>query len=208
LLARAVAGESGVNFIRVAGPEVLDRYVGQSEESIRELFERARQTAPAIVFLDEIDAIAGQRGGGHEVTERVVSQLLAEMDAAASHPSLVVLAATNRKEALDPALLRPGRLETHVEVPDPDEAARREILAIHTADRPLADDVDLDALAADTVGFSGAQLESLVRAASMRAIRRVADDVDPAEAADHTDRVTITAKDIGTARDDLSDQQD
>jgi transitional endoplasmic reticulum ATPase len=142
------------------------------------------------------------------VTERVVSQLLAEMDAAASHPSLVVLAATNRKEALDPALLRPGRLETHVEVPDPDEAARREILAIHTADRPLADDVDLDALAADTVGFSGAQLESLVRAASMRAIRRVADDVDPAEAADHTDRVTITAEDIETARADLLDQQD
>ncbi len=208
LLARAVAGESGVNFLRVAGPEVLDRYVGESEESIRELFERARQTAPAIVFFDEIDAIAGRRGSGNEVTERVVSQLLAEMDAAASHPSLVVLAATNRKDALDPALLRPGRLETHIEVPDPDEAARREILTVHTADRPLSADVDLDALAAETVDCSGADLESLVRAASMRAIREVAAEVDPVDATAHTDEVSITADHFETARMERLDQQE
>jgi len=193
LLARAVAGESGVNFLRVAGPEVLDRYVGESEQSIRELFERARQIAPAIVFLDEIDAIAGRRGGTHEVTERVVSQLLAELDRAADHPSLLVLAATNRKETLDPALLRPGRLEQHVEVPTPDEAGRRKILAVHARGTPLAADVDLDALAAETAGYSGAQLEAVVRDATLRAIREVADEIEPESAANHTDAVLVRA---------------
>jgi transitional endoplasmic reticulum ATPase len=191
LLARAIAGETGVNFVSVAGPEILDRYVGESEGAIRDLFERGRQTAPAIVFIDEIDAIAGQRGSTHEVTERVVSQLLSELDRAADHPSLVVLAATNRKEALDPALLRPGRLERHLEVPRPDEAARREILAVHTRDRPLSPDVDIDWLAARTDGYSGADLEALVREASLRAIREVAEEVAPGEAADHTERVRI-----------------
>ncbi len=191
LLARAIAGETGVNFVSVAGPEVLDRYVGESEEAIRELFERARQTAPAVVFLDEVDAIAGRRGEGHEVTERVVSQLLAELDRAADHPSLVVLAATNRKDILDPALLRPGRLARHVEVPDPDERARREILAVHTGDRPLGDDVDLDALAAAAAGYSGAEVEALVREASLLAIREVAEGIDPDEAGEHTDAVEV-----------------
>jgi len=191
LLARAVAGETGVNFVSVAGPEVLDRYVGESEEAVRELFERARQTAPAVVFLDEVDAIAGRRGDGHEVTERVVSQLLTELDRAADHPSLVVLAATNRKDVLDPALLRPGRLERHVEVPNPDEAARREILGVHTQERPLGENVDLDALAAETAGFSGAQVEALVREASLRAIREVAEDIDPGEARAHAEAVVI-----------------
>ena len=184
LLARATAGESGVNFLRVAGPELLDRYVGESEKAVRELFERARQTAPAIVFIDELDAIAGRRGGGGEdaVSERVVSQLLSELDGAAENPSLVVLAATNRRDAIDDALLRPGRLEVHVEVPEPDEAGRGAVLAVHTRGKPLADDVDLDDLAARTAGFSGADLEALVREASMVAIREVAGTVDPAQA--------------------------
>jgi len=193
LLAEAIAGESGVNFVRVAGPEVLDRYVGESEQAIRDLFERARQTAPAIVFLDEVDAIASSRGEGHEVTERVVSQLLTELDRAAEHPKLVVLAATNRRDDIDSALLRPGRLEQHIEVPDPDEDARREILAVHTRGTPLGGDVDLDDLAAVTAGYSGAELEALVREASMRAVREVATDVDPDAAADHADEVTVTA---------------
>jgi transitional endoplasmic reticulum ATPase len=194
LLARAVAGESGVNFINVAGPELLDRYVGESEKSVRELFERARQTAPAIVFFDEIDAIASRRGGGGgdtEVTERVVSQLLTELDRAAANPSLVVLAATNRREALDPALLRPGRFEQHIEVPLPDEAARRAILAVHTRDKPLADDVDLDALAERTAGFSGADLEALCREAAVRAVTAVAERYDGAEANDHADELVV-----------------
>jgi len=199
LLARAIAGETGVNFVSVAGPEVLDRYVGESEAAIRELFERARQTAPAIVFLDEVDAIANRRGEGYEVAERVVSQLLTELDRAADDPSLVVLAATNRKEVLDPALLRPGRLERHVEVPGPDEAARREILAVHTRERPLADDVDLDALAAETAGLSGADLEALVRTASLRAIREVAETTDPAEASTRADDVTVRARHVDSA---------
>ncbi|MFC7133838.1 MULTISPECIES: CDC48 family AAA ATPase [Salinibaculum] len=203
LLARAIAGESGVNFVSVAGPEILDRYVGESERAVRDLFERARQTAPAIVFLDEIDAIAGRRGDGNEVTERVVSQLLTELDAAADHPSLVVLAATNRKEALDPALLRPGRLERHIEVPNPDEKARRDILRVHTEGKPLAGDVDLDELAAETQGFSGADLEALVREASLRAIRDVADGLDPEEAAERAGDVVIRQEHVDAAREDL-----
>jgi transitional endoplasmic reticulum ATPase len=204
LLARAVAGESGVNFLRVAGPELLDRYVGESEEAVREVFERARQTAPAVVFLDEVDAVAGRRGETGEVTDRVVSQLLTELDRAADHPSLLVLAATNRKDSLDPALLRPGRLERHVEVPPPDEAARREILAVHARETPLAADVDLDALAAETAGFSGAQLEALVRDASLRAVREVVETVEPEEAGEHTDRVTVTREHVDAALASLS----
>ena len=192
LLARAVAGESGVNFIHVAGPEIMDRYVGESEEAVRELFERARQTAPSIIFLDEIDAIAGHRGGGNEVTERVVSQLLAELDGITENPNVVVLAATNRRDMIDDALLRPGRLEQHVEVPTPDTSAREEILAVHTRGKPLAEDVSLADIAAGTEGFSGAELEAVVREASMLAIREVADGIEPEAAGDHAGDVTLT----------------
>jgi transitional endoplasmic reticulum ATPase len=207
LLAEGIAGESGVNFVRVNGPEILDRYVGESEAAIRELFERARQAAPSIVFLDELDAIASQRGDGNEVSERVVSQLLTEMDRAASHPKLVVLAATNRKGDIDPALLRPGRLEQHIAVPDPEEEARREILDVHTRGAPLGDDVDLDEIAASTAGYSGADIEALAREASMRAIRTVATDVDPDEVEDHADSVVITDEDFEQARQTLNDRQ-
>ena len=206
LLAEAIAGESGVNFVQVAGPEVLDRYVGESEAAIRELFERARQTAPAIIFLDEIDALASNRGEGHEVTERVVSQLLTEMDRAASHPKLVVLAATNRKGSIDPALLRPGRLEQHIEVPNPDETARREVLAVHTRGTPLGENVDLDELAAETAGYSGAELEALVREASMRAIREIAADIDPEEAEAYAEEVTVDREQFDAAKQTLDDQ--
>ena len=207
LLAEAIAGESGVNFVRVAGPEVLDRYVGESEQAIRDLFERARQTAPAIVFLDEIDAIASQRGDGNEVTERVVSQLLTELDRAADHPKLVVLAATNRKEEIDPALLRPGRLEQHIEVPNPDESARREILDVHTRGTPLGEAFDIDRLAAETTGYSGAQLEALVREASMRAIRELATDIDPDAVEEHTDDVIVEASHFEAARETIDERK-
>ncbi|MFB6124374.1 MAG: CDC48 family AAA ATPase [Halanaeroarchaeum sp.] len=172
MLARAIANESGVNFIRVAGPELLDRYVGESERAVRAVFDRARQAAPAIVFFDEIDAIASARGAdASEVGQRVVSQLLSAIDDAAANPNLVVLAATNRKETLDPALLRPGRLEEHVHVPEPDAAARRAILDVHTREKPLAEDVDLAALAGALEGATGADVEAVVRRASMQAIR-------------------------------------
>jgi len=193
LLARALAGESDVNFIHVAGPELLDKYVGESEKAVREVFERARQAAPSIVFFDEIDAIAGRRGETGEATERVVSQLLTELDGLAENPNLVVLAATNRRDALDPALLRPGRLEEHIEVPDPDADARREILAVHTREKPIADDVSLVDLAAETEGFSGAELDALVRDASMRAIRAFAREHGPGEATARADEVLIGA---------------
>ena len=202
MLARALAGESDVNFISVAGPEILDRYVGESEKAVREVFDRARQAAPAIVFFDEIDAIAGGRGENHEVTERVVSQLLTEIDGLAENPNLMVLAATNRRDAIDPALLRPGRIESHVEVPAPDEAARRAILDVHTREKPV-DDVDLDALAADLVGFSGADIEALCRAASMRAIREVAGAYDPEEAETHADEISITEEQFAAARESV-----
>jgi transitional endoplasmic reticulum ATPase len=194
LLARAVAAESEVNFVRVQGPELLDRYVGESEKAVREVFDRARQTAPAIVFFDEIDAVATDRDrAGNEVTERVVSQLLTEFDAVADNPNLIVLAATNRKDALDPALLRAGRLESHVEVPAPDEAARRAILDVHTRAKPLADGIDLDDLAARTAGYSGADLAAVCREAAMLAVRAVADAYPGPEANDHADEVSLSA---------------
>ena len=192
LLARALAGESEVNFIHVDGPEILDRYVGESEKAVRKLFDRARQASPSIVFLDEIDAVAGRRGENHEVTERVVSQLLTELDGLESNPNVVALAATNRREALDPALLRPGRLESHVEVPLPDEAARLAILEVHAHEKPLGGDVDLETLAAETDGYSGAEIEALVREASMRAIREFAREVGPAEANERAEEVSVT----------------
>jgi len=200
LLARAVAAESGVNFVRVQGPELLDRYVGESEKAVREVFDRARGAAPAIVFFDEIDAVATDRNrGDSEVTERVVSQLLTEFDAVADNPNLIVLAATNRKAALDPALLRAGRLETHIEVPGPDEAARRAILGVHTRRKPLADDVDLDDLAARTAGYSGADIAAVCREAAVRAVRSVADAYPAAEANDHADEVCLAAADFEAA---------
>jgi transitional endoplasmic reticulum ATPase len=193
LLARALAGESEVNFIAVDGPELLDRYVGESERAVREVFDRARQAAPAILFFDEIDAVAGARGAGQqEVTERVVSQLLTELDGLEDNPNVVVLAATNRRDALDPALLRPGRLEAHVEVPAPDAAGRRAVLRVHGRGKPFADDVDLDEFVPVTEGFSGADLEALVREASMRAIREFAAEMGPAAATERADEVTIT----------------
>ncbi|WP_330631874.1 AAA family ATPase [Halocatena halophila] len=208
LLARSLAGESEVNFIHVAGPELVDKYVGESEKAIRELFERARQTAPTIVFFDEIDALAGHRGEGHEATERVVSQLLTELDGLTENPNLMVLGATNRREALDPALLRPGRLESHVEIPLPDEAARRAILGVHSEGKPYGEDVDLDELAATTDGYSGAELEALVRQASMLAIREFTDDIDPADAIERAGEITITAGSFEQALATIEDDMD
>jgi transitional endoplasmic reticulum ATPase len=205
LLARAVAAESEVNFVRVQGPELLDRYVGESEKAVREVFDRARQTAPAIVFFDEIDAVATDRDrAGNEVTERVVSQLLTEFDAVADNPNLIVLAATNRKDALDPALLRAGRLESHVEVPAPDEEARRAIFEVHTRAKPLADGVDLDDLATRTAGYSGADLAAVCREAAMLAVRAVADAYPGPEANEHADEVSLSADHFEAALDAVS----
>ena len=173
LLAKAVATESGANFIAVRGPEVLSKWVGESEKAIRQIFRKARQYAPAVVFFDEIDSIAPSRGYALDtrVTERIVSQLLTEMDGIHRLDNVVVIAATNRPDIIDPALLRPGRFDKLIYVPPPDLNARIEILKIHTRNMPLAGDVDLYEIARKTEGYSGADLEALVREAAMHALR-------------------------------------
>jgi transitional endoplasmic reticulum ATPase len=203
LLAKAIAGESEVNFIHVQGPELLDRYVGESEKAVREVFERARQSAPAIVFFDEIDAIAGDRdslGSDSGVGDRVVSQLLTELDRLSDTPNLVVLAATNRKESLDGALLRSGRLERSIEVPTPDEGTRRAVLDVHTRGMALGENIDLDALAAATEGASSADLTSICREASLLAITELTEQYEGATANDHADELVVTAAQFDQAR--------
>nr|WP_187146339.1 CDC48 family AAA ATPase [Thermofilum pendens] len=174
LLAKAVATESEANFVSIKGPEVYSKWVGESERAIRELFRKARQVAPSIIFIDEIDALAPMRGlvtSDSGVTERVVSQLLTEMDGLERLEGVVVIAATNRPDIIDPALLRPGRFDRLIYVPPPDEKARLEILKVHTRRMPLAEDVDLAEIARKTEGYTGADIEVLVREAGLLALR-------------------------------------
>ncbi|MEM2341038.1 MAG: CDC48 family AAA ATPase [Candidatus Bathyarchaeia archaeon] len=174
LLAKAVANESEANFISVKGPELLSKWVGESERAVREVFRKAKQAAPSIIFFDEIDAIAPIRGGGYGdsgVTERVISQLLTEMDGIEELRGVVVIAATNRPDIVDPALLRPGRFDKLLYVPLPDLEARKEILKIHLRKKPLAEDIDIDELAKRTEGYTGADLAAICNTAVMLAIR-------------------------------------
>ena len=174
LLAKAVANESGANFISVKGPELLSMWVGESEKHIRDVFRRAKQVAPAIIFFDEVDALVPRRGMSHgdNVSERVVSQLLAEISGLEDLHDVVVIAATNRPDIVDPALLRPGRFDRQILVPTPDEKTRLAVLNVHTHDMPLADDIDLKRMAKEAAGYSGADLEALVREAGLNAMRR------------------------------------
>ena len=174
LLAKAVATESEANFISVKGPEILSKWVGESERAIREIFTKARQAAPCVIFIDEIDAIAPRRGsvGDSHVLDRVVNQLLTEMDGIQELKDVVVIAATNRPDIVDPSLLRPGRFDRLIYVPPPDEKARLEILKVHTRRVPLADDVDLAEIAKETEYYTGADLAALVREAAMNVLRR------------------------------------
>jgi transitional endoplasmic reticulum ATPase len=173
LLAKAVASESEANFISIKGPQLLSKWVGESEKGVREVFKKARQASPCIVFLDEIDALAPARGAGGDshVSERVVSQLLTELDGIEELRGVVVLAATNRPDIVDPALLRPGRFDQQIELPRPDAAGRRAIFAVHTRGKPLAPDVNLDLLTERTAGKVGADIEGLCRQAALAAIR-------------------------------------
>ncbi len=175
LLARAVATESEANFIAIKGPELLSKWVGESEKGVRETFRKARMAAPAIVFFDEMDAIVPSRGSGFgdsHVTERVISQLLTELDGLEKLENVVVLAATNRPDLIDSAVLRPGRFDRLVLVQAPDKKARLEIFKIHTKGMPLAKDVDLNALAAETEGYVGSDIAALCREAAMFVLRR------------------------------------
>ncbi|MEZ0319146.1 MAG: AAA family ATPase, partial [Pyrobaculum sp.] len=174
LFAKAVATESGANFIAVRGPELLSKWVGESEKAVREVFKKARMAAPCVIFFDEIDSIAPARGsrlGDSGVTDRIVNQLLAEMDGIGALKNVVVMAATNRPDILDPALLRPGRFDRVIYVPPPDLKARIEILKVHTKKIKLGDDVNLEELAKRTEGYTGADIAALVREAAMLALR-------------------------------------
>ncbi len=174
LLAKAVATESEVNFISIKGPEVMSKWVGESEKAVREIFRKAKMSAPTIVFFDEIDALAPRRGSGFGdsgTTERVISQLLTEIDGLEMIRQVVIIAATNRPDIVDPALLRPGRFDRYVLVPPPNQKARLRILKIFTKNMPLADDVNLEQIAKSIEGFSGADIESLCREAAMLSLR-------------------------------------
>ncbi len=175
LLARAVATEGEANFISIKGPEIFSKWVGESEKAIREVFRKARTAAPAIIFFDELDSLVPRRGLGYSdsgASERVISQLLTELDGIESLQNVVVIAATNRPDILDPAVLRPGRFDRLIYVPAPDFNALKEIFKIHTHDMPLSKDVELDQLARMAAGYSGADVEGLCREAGLNALRR------------------------------------
>ena len=176
LLARAVAGEAKVPFFSISGSDFVEMFVGVGASRVRDLFEQAKKNAPAIIFIDEIDAVGRQRGaglgGGHDEREQTLNQLLVEMDGFEDNDSVIVMAATNRRDILDPALLRPGRFDRQILVGYPDVKGREAILKVHTGNKPLAPDVDLETIAKSTVGFTGADLENLVNEASLLAARK------------------------------------
>ena len=176
LLAKAVAGEAGVQFLSISGSDFVELYVGVGASRVRDLFDEAKKAAPAVIFIDEIDAVGRQRGaglgGGHDEREQTLNQLLVEMDGFTQNEGVVVLAATNRADILDPALLRPGRFDRQVFVGRPDSRGREEILAVHVRNKPLAEDVDLRVLAQGTSGFTGADLENLVNEGALLAARK------------------------------------
>jgi len=174
LIAKAAAHESEANFISIKGPELLSKWVGESEKGVREIFRKARQAAPCIVFFDEVDAIAptrGALGSDSHVTERVISQLLTELDGLEVLSNVIIIAATNRPDIIDAALLRPGRFDRLLYVPPPDKESRIQIFKIHTSKKPLAADVNIEALAGHTEGYTGADIAALASAAVMLALR-------------------------------------
>lgn len=207
LLAKAIANEANSNFISIKGPELLNKYVGESEKGVRDVFSKARENAPTVVFFDEIDSIAGERGqrmSDSGVGERVVSQLLTELDGVEELDDVVIIAATNRPDLIDSALLRPGRLDRHVHVPVPDEEARQAIFEVHTRDKPLADAVDLDRLARMTDGYVGADIEAVTREAAMIATREFIDSVDSEDIEGSVGNVRITMDHFEAALDEIS----
>jgi transitional endoplasmic reticulum ATPase len=175
LLARTIASESEANFISIKGPEILSKWVGESEKAIREIFRKARMASPAIIFLDEVDSIIPRRGAGYTdsgVTQRMVSQLLTEMDGLIALQNVVVIAATNRPDIVDPALIRPGRFDRLIYVPAPDIESRLEILKIYTKEMPLDKEIDMIYIQKNTKGYSGADLRAICTEAAMNAMRR------------------------------------
>lgn len=193
LLAKAVAGEAGVPFFSISGSEFVEMFVGVGASRVRDLFEQAKKSAPCLVFIDEIDAVGRQRGaglgGGHDEREQTLNQLLVEMDGFDPNAGIIVIAATNRPDILDPALLRPGRFDRRVVVDNPDSKGRRAILDVHVRGKPLGDDVNLEVLAKHTPGFSGADLANLVNEAALLAARRNKKKITMAEMDEAIERV-------------------
>merc|ERR1719353_1326019 len=209
LLARAVAGEAGVPFISCSGSEFVEMFVGVGASRIRSLFADAKKNAPCIIFIDEIDAIGRQRSsggmnmGGNDEREQTLNQILTEMDGFQGNTGVIVIAATNRADVLDNALLRPGRFDRRVPVDLPDKAGRIEILKVHIRDKPLAADVDLDAIASRAIGFSGAQLQNLMNEAAIVAARRDKEVITFDEIDYALDRLTVgMQKTTGTSNKD------
>ena len=193
LLAKAVAGEAGVQFFTISGSDFVEMFVGVGASRVRDLFEQAKKSAPCIVFIDEIDAVGRQRGaglgGGHDEREQTLNQLLVEMDGFASNEGIIIIAATNRPDVLDPALLRPGRFDRQIVVDKPDVRGREAILKVHTKGKPVAGDADLDVLARRTPGFTGADLSNLVNEAALLAARRNKKEIHMAEMEEAIERV-------------------
>jgi cell division protease FtsH len=198
LLARAVAGEAGVPFYSVSGSEFIQMFVGVGASRVRDLFKTAKDNAPAIIFIDEIDAVGRQRGaglgGGHDEREQTLNQILSEMDGFAQTDFVIVLAATNRPDVLDPALLRPGRFDRHVSVGRPTQKGRVEIFKVHTRDVPLADDVDLEILAAGTIGLTGADIRNMVNEAALWAARHDKNKVEMSDFDHARDKILMGPK--------------
>jgi transitional endoplasmic reticulum ATPase len=207
LIAKAVASESGAHFIHIAGPEVISKYYGESEQKLRDIFDEARENAPSIIFIDELDSIAPRREDvTGEVERRVVAQLLTMMDGLEERGQVIVIGATNRVDAIDAALRRPGRFDREIEIGVPSEPDRIEIMKIHTRGMPLSEDVNLDTLAQQTHGFVGADLAALAREAAIRALRRYLPDLDlDAEAIPEEvlDRLKVYASDFRSALRDV-----
>ena len=195
LLAKAIAGEANVPFLSVSGSEFVEMFVGVGASRVRDLFEQAKKHAPCIVFIDEIDAVGRRRGagisGGHDEREQTLNQLLVEMDGFESSDGIIVIAATNRPDILDPALLRPGRFDRQIHVPLPDVKGRLEILKIHTRNKPLAEDVDLEVIARSTPGFSGADLANIVNEAALIAARKNHGKITMEDFEEAKDKVTM-----------------
>lgn len=195
LLARAVAGEAGAPFLSISGSDFVEMYVGVGASRVRDLFEQAKKKAPAIVFIDEIDAVGRHRGagtgGGNDEREQTLNQLLVEMDGFGTNSGIIVIAATNRPDVLDPALLRPGRFDRQITVNRPDAHGREDILKVHSRNKPLGPDVDLKEIAKDTIGFTGADLENLLNEAALLAVRRNKKALTMDEISDATSRVEM-----------------